>query len=166
VVLAFRRGFKTEANRIALQVRAQLGLNEIAPIDPAVVCAHFEIQLLKLSEAQPDSPFLQDAHNSAFSAVIVPCGLKKWRSSTTTHITRTVSGAQSATNSPIVFSVISPLRHYYLTANRYRDGTTEEEANFLAGTLLLANEAAVYLVESGLLPQAQRLYGISKSMLT
>jgi hypothetical protein len=163
--LAFRRGFKAEANRIALRVRAQMGLSEIAPIDPAAVCAHFEIQLLRLSEVQPDSPFLQDAHNSAFSAVIVPCGLKMAIVHNDTHHKHRQWS-----------NICHELAHCFLghkstppllsDGNRYRDSTVEEEANFLAGTLLLPNEVAVYLVESGLLPQAQRLYGISKPMLT
>ena len=49
---------------------------------------------------------------------------------------------------------------------RSRNSVDEEEANFLAGALLLPNEAAHYVVNSGLLSQAQGLYGVSGPMLT
>jgi hypothetical protein len=36
----------------------------------------------------------------------------------------------------------------------------------LGGSLLIPNEAAVYLVRDGLMPQAQNIYGVSSGMLT
>ena len=54
-VIGFQRGFKAEANRIALRVRASMGL---PPIEPAAVCAHFNIALKKLSEVSPGCAFL------------------------------------------------------------------------------------------------------------
>lgn len=163
--MAFRRGFKAEANRIALRVRAQMGLDDIAAIDPAAVCAHYDIPLFELSEVAPESPFLDPQNNSAFSAVIVPCGHQTAIvHNDTHHIHRQRS------------NICHELAHCFLghkstppltdDGNRARDGAAEEEANFLAGALLLPNEAALYLVSSGLLPQAQRLYGISRPMLT
>jgi Zn-dependent peptidase ImmA (M78 family) len=46
-----------------------------------------------------------------------------------------------------------------------RDGGIEAEANFLAGNLLVPNEAALHIVSQGLMPDAQRLYGVSQAML-
>ena len=69
--MAFRRGFKAEANRIALRVRAQMDLSPIAPIDPALVCAHFDIVLLKLSELDCDARRFLGVDQAAFSAVTV-----------------------------------------------------------------------------------------------
>jgi Zn-dependent peptidase ImmA (M78 family) len=48
---------------------------------------------------------------------------------------------------------------------RVRDGGIEAEANFLAGALLVPNEAAIYVVMQGLVPAAEGLYGVSKPML-
>jgi hypothetical protein len=74
--LAFRRGFKAEANRISLRVREQMGLTPIDPIDPVKVCAHFDILLIPLSEyGRRFAAFLGSA-KSSFSAVTVPCGLQ------------------------------------------------------------------------------------------
>lgn len=163
--MAFRRGFKAEANRIALRVRAQMGLDEIDAVDPVAICAHYDIPLFELSEIAPESPFLDPRHNSAFSAVTVPCGYQTAIvHNDTHHIHRQRS------------NICHELAHCFLghksappltsEGHRSRDSEIEEEANFLAGALLLPNEAALYLVGSGLLPQAQRLYGISKPMLT
>ncbi|TXH84782.1 MAG: ImmA/IrrE family metallo-endopeptidase [Rhizobium sp.] len=74
--MSFRRGFKAEANRISLKVRTQMGLTPVCPIDPIAMCSHFDIQLLKLSDINPQSPFL-GSESSAFSAVTVPCGVKR-----------------------------------------------------------------------------------------
>ncbi len=162
--MAFRRGFKAEANRIALRVRAQMGLNEIDTIDPVGICVHYDIPLFKLSEIQPDSPFLDPRSNSAFSAVTVPCG---YRTAIVHNDTHHLHRQRS--------NICHELAHCFLghestppltsEGRRSRDGALEEEANFLAGTLLLPNEAALYLVSSGLLSQGQRLYGISRPML-
>jgi hypothetical protein len=53
-----------------------MGLTPIAPIDPAEVCAYFEIKLIPLSDINPQSTFLGD-DNSSFSAVTVPCGCQR-----------------------------------------------------------------------------------------
>lgn len=45
--------------------------------------------------------------------------------------------------------------------NRTRDNDIEAEANFLAGVLLITNEAAIHIVREGLVSQAQSLYGVS-----
>lgn len=163
--MTFRRGFKAEANRIALRVRSQMGFDDIAPIDPAAVCSHFDIQLLELSVVHPNSPFLNSANNSAFSAVTVPCGLRTAIVHNDTHHPHRQRS-----------NICHELAHCFLghkstppltsDGDRTRDSAAEEEANFLAGVLLLPNEAAVYVVGAGLLSQAQRLYGISRSMLT
>jgi hypothetical protein len=161
--LGFQRGFKAEANRIALRVRAQMGLSAIDPIDPIAVCAHFEIKLIRLSEVDQQSEFLGD-DNSPFSAVTVPCGV-------TTAIVHNDSHHVYRQRS----NICHELAHCFLghkctppltpSGERARDGGIEAEANFLAGTLLLPNEAAIHIVRSGLLVSAQGLYGVSRPML-
>jgi hypothetical protein len=140
-----------------------MGLPPIAPLDPTAVCAHFDIRLIRLSEIDPVSEFLGD-NNSCFSAVTVPCG----------HMTAIVhndSHHPYRQNS----NICHELAHCFLghkctppltaSGERVRDGGVEAEANFLAGALLITNEAAVHVVQDGLIPQAQRIYGVSSSML-
>lgn len=58
--LEFRRGFKAEANRIAIRVREKMGLSALDPIDPVEVCAQFEIDLIRLSELDCDCSWFLD----------------------------------------------------------------------------------------------------------
>jgi hypothetical protein len=141
-----------------------MGLSPIAPIDPAEVCAYFDVQLIPLSSANPRSKFLGD-DNSSFSAVTVPCGCR-------TAIVHNDSHHPYRQRS----NICHELAHCFLghkctpplteSGERARDGGIEAEANYLAGTLLMPNEAAVYVLRKGLLMQAQGIYGISSAMLT
>ena len=161
--MGFERGFKAKANRIALRVRAQMGLIATDPIDPIAICAHFEIVLIKLSEIDQQSLFLGD-DNSPFSAVTVPCGIA-------TAIVHNDSHHAYRQRS----NICHELAHCFLghkctppltpSGERARDGGIEAEANFLAGTLLMPNEAAIYVARAGLVAQAQGLYGVSRPML-
>ena len=51
------------------------------------------------------------------------------------------------------------------SGERIRNGSVEGEANYLGGVLLLTNEGALHILRNGLLANAQRIYGISESML-
>lgn len=162
--MAFRRGFRAEANRISLSIRTQMDLGPIDPIDPTKVCAHFDIALLRLSDLDCDaSPFLGTDHSS-FSAVTVPCG---WR----TAIVHNDSHHEHRQRS----NICHELAHCFLghpctppltaSGERARDGGIEAEANFLAGALLISNEAAIHIVRRGMGSTAQSVYGVSQPML-
>jgi hypothetical protein len=141
-----------------------MGLSAIDPIDPAAVCAHFDIKLLRLSEVAPHSPFLCD-DNSVFSAVTVPRGHKiaivhndshhpyRQRSNICHELGHCFCGHECA----------PPLTP---EGERARDSGIEAEANFVGGALLITNEAANYIVREGLISKAQGLYGVSSAMLS
>lgn len=162
--MAFRRGFKAEANRIALRIRDRMGLSPIDPLDPFEVCTRLDIRVIRLSEIDPRSPFLR-GESAAFSAVTVPCGHE-------TAIVHNDSHHPYRRRS----NVCHELAHCFLghectpplteKGERARDGGIEGEANFLAGCLLIPNEAALHIISNGLVPSAQRLYGVSQPMLT
>ena len=161
--MGFRRGFKAEANRIALRVRERMGLEAIAPIDPAAICAHFDIQLIRLRDVDRKSPFLRDT--ASFSAVTVPCAHQRAIVHNDAH-----QPHRQRSN------ICHELAHCFLghectpplteDGARTHDGGIEAEANFLSGTLLIPNEAAIHIVRNALIIQAQDLYGVSKAMLT
>ena len=162
--MAFRRGFKAEANRIALRIRDRMGLSPIDPIDPFEVCTHLDIRVIQLSEIEPRSPFLR-GQSSAFSAVTVPCGHE-------TAIVHNDSHHEYRQRS----NLCHELAHCFLghectpplteKGERARDGGIEGEANFLAGSLLIPNEAALHIVANDLVRRAQQIYGVSAPMLT
>jgi IrrE N-terminal-like domain len=162
--LSFRRGFKAEANRISLRVREKMGLRPVDPIDPVEVCRHFDIVLLKLSKLDRDSSSFLGINQSLFSAVTVPRG---W----STAIVHNDSHHPYRQRS----NISHELAHCFLghkctpplmdNGERARDAGIEAEANFLAGTLLIPNEAAVHIVRQGLVSAAQGIYGVSQQML-
>lgn len=162
--MAFRRGFKADANRISLHVRAQMDLGPLDPIDPAKVCAHFEIVLLRLTDLDCDISSFLGVSRSSFSAVTVPCGLR-------TAIVHNDSHHECRQRSNICHELAHCFLGHQCTppltefGERARDGGIEAEANFLAGTLLIPNEAAIYVVRQGLISAAQDIYGVSGSML-
>jgi len=55
--MAFKGGFKAEANRIALRIRKQMGLDAISPIDPFALCKLFDIHVFPLSALDNQSSF-------------------------------------------------------------------------------------------------------------
>jgi IrrE N-terminal-like domain len=163
--LSFQRGFKAEANRISLRVREQMGLSPIHPIDPVEVCAHFEIALFKLSDLDCDISSFLGINRSAFSAVTIPCGFQ-------TAIVHNDTHHPNRRRS----NICHELAHCFLghrcapplteSGERTRDGGLEAEAHFLAGALLIPNEAALHIVRNGLILTAPQIYGVSQSMLT
>jgi hypothetical protein len=140
-----------------------MGLSSIDPIDPIAVCAHFDIVLIPLSEIDRQSVFLV-SDTSPFSAVTVPCGF-------TTAIVHNDSHHVYRQRS----NICHELAHCFLghkctppltpSGERARDSGIEAEANFLAGSLLMPNEAAIYVVREDLVATAQGLYGVSLQML-
>ena len=161
--MEFRRGFKAEANKIAVRVHEKMGLAAIDPIDPIEICAKFDIALIKLSELDCDCAAFLNGDRSRFSAVTVPCGFRTAIVHNDTH-----HPYRQRSN------ICHELAHCFLghkhtppliDGERTRAGGVEAEANFLAGTLLMTNEAAIYIVRAGLVSAAQGIYGVSGPML-
>ena len=162
--MSFRRGFKADANRVAIRIRERMGLAAIDPIEPSEICEFMEIELIALSKLECDAtPFLGD-DRSCFSAVTVPRGMRiaivhndshhryRQRSNVCHELAHCFLGHEHA----------PPLTE---TGERFHDGGVEAEANFLAGALLLPNEAAIHVVRNGLVTVAQDIYGVSRPML-
>ena len=73
--MTLRRGFKTEANAIAREVRLELGLQPYDRLDPWQLARHLEIPVVGLCAYDEDAPFavtqFQTVDSGAFSAVTV-----------------------------------------------------------------------------------------------
>lgn len=168
--MGFRRGFKTEANRIAIDVRADLGLPAEAPLDPWAVCLRLDVPVIKLSSlvdaggALIGQHFLDEEPN-AFSAVTLPVGM----STVIVHNDRHAPVRQRSN----LFHELAhcflghPLKAVFRTdGTRARDGDVEDEAAFLGGCLLITNEAACRIVNLGIQATAGRTYGVSTEMMS
>jgi hypothetical protein len=132
------------------------------PIDPTKVCTEFDIELLTLSELDCDSSAFLGSRQGSFSAVTVPCGFR-------TAIVHNDAHHEYRQRS----NICHELAHCFLghecapplteDGDRSRDSSLEAEANFLAGSLLIPNEAAIHIVQQGLVPIAREIYGVSQT---
>jgi Zn-dependent peptidase ImmA (M78 family) len=70
-----RRGFKTEAKSLALELRAEIGLDAYAPFDPYAFASEYGIRVVQLSglDGAARDHFLR-ADGSALSGALIPNG--------------------------------------------------------------------------------------------
>lgn len=162
--MQLRRGFKADANRIALRVREKLGLTPVDPIDPLLVCARYDIEVIRMSDLDCDTSAFARFQQSSFSAVTVPRGMNTAIVHNDSHsVYRQRSNiCHELAHCFLGHKMVAPLTE---NGARHLDREKEAEADFLAGCLLMPNEAALHVLANGMLPIAQRLYGMSKPML-
>lgn len=162
--MEFRRGFKAEAERISLKIRYKLGIAATEPIDPDLICQHFDIHLMKMSDQGCDVSLFSGNDNDKFSAMTVNFGLVAGIVHNDSH-----HPYRQRSN------ICHELAHCFLgheqctilndNGTRSYNSRVEGEASYLGGALLLPKEAALHILINGLKSQAQSLYGISRPML-
>ncbi|HEY0413298.1 MAG TPA: ImmA/IrrE family metallo-endopeptidase [Allosphingosinicella sp.] len=158
------RGFKSRADRIALEVREKVGLTPTDTLDVQAVCDHMEITVIKMTDLPCDVSELCDNDNDCFSAMLVYAGMRLAIVHNDTHHPHRQRS-----------NICHELSHCFLghkachlvndNGARVHDGDIEAEANYLAGSLLLPREAAVHVLANGLISQARAIYGVSRPML-
>lgn len=166
--MGFRRGFKTEANSLALGVRGELGLGPLEPLDPFHLARHLEIPVLGLSDMVADAPcvaHLLHVEPEVFSAVTVFRGHQR----TIVHNDGHASVRQHS-------NVCHELAHGILLhpptpalddhGCRDWNDDIEDEASWLSGVLLVS-EAATLEVARGTWtkPEAAVFFGVSTQLL-
>lgn len=158
------RGFKAKANRIAVEIRDTLGLCAWAPLDPLAVCTEFDIEVIPLSRYGTDARHFTHSDPSVFSAVTVPRGLRR-------AIVHNDMHHPYRQRSNLMHELAhgflghAPCSTFNCDGERNYDGGIEGEASFLAGCLLITNEAAWHIIRSGLTDAARGMYGVSQKML-
>jgi Zn-dependent peptidase ImmA (M78 family) len=133
-------------------------------LDPLAVCTYFDIDVFPLTRFGPSVSHFTDVEQSAFSAVTVPCGIRR----AIVHNDKHHPDRQRS-------NIMHELAHSFLghrpcaafncDGERHYDGGVEAEASFLAGALLITNEAAWHIVRARLQNAARRIYGVSQQML-
>lgn len=167
--MTLRRGFKSDAESIAREIRGELLLTSAAPLDVFRLADHLAIPILpmsRLAAAVPDSVrHFNDSGRSAFSAVTVFLGTFRIVVHNDSHST----GRQAS-------NIAHELAHALLLhppapaldddKNRNWDPQIEEEANWLAGTLLVPEEAALLIVRNQWSDlHAASVFGVSEDMV-
>jgi Zn-dependent peptidase ImmA (M78 family) len=169
----FRRGFKTSSEETALKIRRKLQLAPIAPIDPAAIAQVLAIPILKLEQLSelPDDVRrrLQQDHSDAWSAITVSDGRNHL-------IVLNPAHAPTRTNSNLAHEIAhlilghEPSIMFVMPrseiALRTHNKEQEEEANWLAGCILLPRDALLHVRRMRLTDdQICTEYGVSPAML-
>ncbi len=167
--MPYRRGFKSEAHALVAEIRADLGLTLLAPLDPWRLADHLEVPVITLSMLRVTAPeavrCLMSREVDSFSAVTIFDGVRRL----VVHNDAHVAGRQAS-------NLTHELGHALLlhppTAAlddrgcRQWDQEIEDEAGYLAGALLITPEAALHIVGRAVpLAQAASAYGVSLPML-
>ncbi|OEJ61086.1 hypothetical protein BGM19_26800 [Streptomyces agglomeratus] len=166
--MAFRRGFKTEANALALNVRAELDLRALDRLDPLVLAECLGIPVVDLSELATSSSgaqYLLSTEPDAFSAATVFAGTM-----------RTIVHNDAHTDGRISSNLAHECAHGLLLhpptpalddrGCRQWDQDIEDEAQYLAGALLVTEDAALAIARSGRpLADAATQLGVSEQMI-
>ena len=166
---SFRRGFKTEAKELALDLRNELGLSLSDRLDPFRLANHLLIPVLPLTVfrevASSAVQLLSSEAAFEFSAVTVFSGIRR-------AIVHNDSHAIVRQNSNIAHELAHAILQHPPCNQITCEGriewnpVEENEANWLAGELLVPSEAAfqVAMRRTSVLAAAER-YGVSNKMM-
>jgi len=167
--MAPRRGFGTEANAIAADVRAELGLEPADRLDPLILASALDIPVARMSELNRAAPlavaYFSGPHQSAFSAMTLFCGRRRTIIHNDAHSpARQVSNiTHELSHGLLLHPRTPPLDADGLRAS---DRALEEEAGWLAGALLISESSALLIVERGWSVEgAAKHYGVSRQMV-
>ena len=169
----FRRGFKSWCEETAIKVRRHQGLAPTAPLSPFVLARELGVEVIEpaaLKELLEDvGRRLVGQHSDCWSAITIP-GKRR------PLIVYNPSHSAARQNSDLTHE----LAHLFLghkptmlfmdpnadLALRTHDKAQEEEANWLAGCLLLPREVLLNIKATRLSDDsACRQYGVSTKML-
>ena len=164
-----RRGFKTEANAIAREVRDELDLTPTSPLDVWSLADYLEIPVLRLSELRATAPravglFL--GHGEAmFSAVTVFNGPRRTIVFNDAHVSgRQASDVGHELSHGLLLHPLAPAIDG--RGCRLWDRDVEDEANWLSGALLVPEEAALLIARRRWsIAEAVSKYGVTEKMI-
>jgi Zn-dependent peptidase ImmA (M78 family) len=166
--MAYRRGFKTEANDLACEVRTELRLEPFDRLDPWRLAEHLEIPIVGLSElasAAPAIKHLMMVEPEAFSAVTVFRGAAR-------TIVHNDGHAPVRQNSNLAHELAHGLLLHPPTPAlddrgcRNWNQDVEDEAGWLGGILLITEEMTIAIARGQLnAEEAARRLGVSRQML-
>jgi hypothetical protein len=144
-----RRGFKTAAKLLALELRAEIGLDAHGPFDPYALAAEYGIRVVMLSELDdPAAAHFLKADGSALSGALIPLG---------SGAVILDNDAQPATRRrttmchELAHVVLEHAFGATLTDERKCGvgGDQEAEADWFAGEVLMPYEGALRLARAG-----------------
>jgi Zn-dependent peptidase ImmA (M78 family) len=163
-------GFKAYANRLALEVRAELGLDVLEPLDPWQLADHLSIPVRGLSSFRTEAPLSRifaGREQRTFSGVTVHDGPRRLVVLNDSHAaTRQRNSLAHELSHGLLLHEPAPLFDPSGLL-RIHVSEIEEEASYLAGVLLVTEAAALAAVSSGGDgAAAAKRYGVSDKLMT
>lgn len=168
--MSLRRGFKAEAERIASEVRAELSLTATCRLNPLVLARHLEIPVLTIRHCQRSSQnpallkcLLRDEGDS-FSAITLFIGSRRVIVHNESHaLTRQANDIVHEIAHCLLQHPPAPVTDH--SGCRCWNETLEDEANWLAGTMLVPREGALALARSGsTIAEIAESFGVSEQL--
>jgi hypothetical protein len=165
-MIKLRHGFKSEANRLAVTLRSELHLVAHAPLCPWKLAEYLSIRIRTLSDVEEFEPegvqHLLGSGQEIFSAVTIFGGSHGCK--------RLVVHNDAHARPRQAANIAHELAHAILchppTPPFIPDEVAEAEAKCLGPTLLVPNEAAMFIMKQGMTEQAaQSMYGVSRALL-
>jgi Zn-dependent peptidase ImmA (M78 family) len=151
--MKYRRGFKTEAERIALDVRAELGLSATDTLNVFAVAERWGIPVIAMStltNSRGTGGFLRvfrTVEQDSFSAVTIFNGAARLIvHNDSHHPCRQSSNVAHELSHCILEHQPTPLRNDE-SGCRDWNATYEAEADWLGGALLIPREGGLYYVK-------------------
>ena len=167
--MQLKHGFKSEANRIARQIRAELGLKYSDPLNPFELATYLNIKIIPISHFQEFVPSAIDHFKSIgkseFSAATIFLGSERLIIHNDAHSTGRQSSniAHELSHGLLLHPKVAPLNGF---GCRNWDKNIESEADWLAAALLISEEAALKLARDNIpLGTAAELYGVTEQMI-
>lgn len=142
----YRYGFKAEANRYALELREELGVQPYLPLCPWRLSSHLEVPIIQLSQL-PDCAhknyLVMGKGQAEFSATVCYEGTRSFILNNDSHpMKRQVSNI--AHELAHVLMGHPPTPPFDETGKRDFLREIEDEAEWLGPTLLVSDKAAMY----------------------
>jgi Zn-dependent peptidase ImmA (M78 family) len=162
----FRRNFRTEGHEIARQVRRDLGLELHEPVDPWVLAKSLDIPVTKLSGLGiAEADFFLAVDTAAFSAVTVFERRKRMIVYNDAHDPgRQANDVSHELGHGLLLHIPRPGLSFFGCRNW--DPMEEAEATWLGAAILISDEAAIYIVQSGMtVMEAATRYGVSRQLV-
>jgi|SRR5579883_42530 Zn-dependent peptidase ImmA (M78 family) len=164
-----RRGFKAEAERLAIEIRAELDLDARSPIDCIQLCNVLGVPVVTVRElvssgASPWSVQSLLAPSAKFSALTVAAGTKRLIVYNPRHPAGRRANSLAHELSHILLE--HPLSPALGNGGcRLWNSTLEDEADWQAGALLVPRDAALeWMRANGSIDDGAMHYGVSRAL--
>lgn len=166
----YRRGFKTEVNGYARDLRTELGLRPHDPLCPWALAEHLAIPVDPLSSYTTEIPeavqYYALKDSKSFSAITICDGYRRRIIHNDSHNRlRQASNIAHELSHGILGHMPMPVLDS--SGCRHFNKEQEDEANWLGPALLISEEAALHIVKSDMsLDDASGFYGATKNVIT